>query len=187
MYDDRAYQQEDVEYALKHGNELRPIHCLATGGGKTYCQALIAKHEMDAGNGVGILTPRGEIFDQTHGCLNEVVGMTNVGTLRAGMEWLSYMPVHLISWDTLISRVKKSDFWYPDIKRLIVDEAHLSVSPRKLEILDYYADKGIIIDGYTATPARRSGKGLGSFYTNIKNVISIKELIRRGYLTPFRS
>lgn len=184
MFEERQYQLDDVNYAMDHGPDVRPIHCIATGGGKTLCQAMIAKRELDRGNPTAIVTPRIEIFDQTHSVVSEILGASNVATLKAGSSWRPYLPVHIVSWDTLIARIKRDPFWYPDVKRFIVDEAHLSLSPRKNEVLDHYAEANILIDGYTATPARKSGKGLGDFYTNIKHVISIRELINRGYLAP---
>ncbi len=183
-FETRQYQVEDIEYGINHGPEITPIHCIATGGGKTYCQAMIAKHEFDAGNAVGIVTPREEIFDQTHNVAAEIIGAKNLTKLMAGHHWRPYQPVHIISWDTLTARVKRSENWFPSIRRLIVDEAHLSLSPLKMKVLEYYRDKGVIIDGYTATPARKTGRGLGSFYTNIKNVISVRQLIEQGYLAP---
>ncbi len=183
-FEPRPYQTEDINYALDHDNDIRPIHCAPTGSGKTVIQAFIAKRELDRGNRTAILTPREEIFNQTHSILNQVVGAENVATLRAGHEWNSYKPVHIVSWPTLTTRSKKSDFWYPRVERVLVDECHLSMAPRISEILDHYELQGAVIDGYTATPARKSGKGLGRYFTEIKHVRSVRQLIKDGWLAP---
>lgn len=77
------------------------------------------------------------------------------------------------------------DFWLPNVERLLVDECHLSMAPRILEILEHYREAGKTrIDGYTATPARLTGKGLGNFFTEIKHVVSVRQLIKDGWLAP---
>jgi len=184
VFEDRSYQADSVNYALDHGPDVRPIHCAPTGSGKTVIQALIAQRELQRGNRTAILTPREEIFGQTHGVLEDMVGWSNVALLKSGEEWRSDKPVHVVSWPTLTTRVRKSDAWYPDVDRVIVDEAHLAMAPKILEALQYYAKRNVTIDGFTATPARKSGKGLGRFFTTIKHVTSVRQLIADGKLAP---
>lgn len=184
MIEERKYQSDDVNYAMNHGRQQRVIHCSPTGSGKTVIQALIAKREMDRGNETAILTPRNEIFSQTHGLLEQVVGSRNIGVLRAkreGESWNPTAPVHVVSWPTLVRRSKNNDWWFPRVKRVLVDECHLSMAPKILEILRHYEPKAVI-DGYTATPARQTGKGLGRFFTEIKHVTTVRQLIEDGYL-----
>lgn len=182
----RDYQEEDVNYAMHHGMDDRVIHCSPTGSGKTVIQGLIAKREMARGDSTAILTPRNEIFTQTARMCGRLVGVENVSMLRAkrkGERWDPVSPVHVVSWPTLIARARRSNFWFPDVKRVLVDECHLSMAPKILEILQHYAPKARI-DGYTATPARQTGKGLGRFFTEIKHVTSVRRLIADGWLAP---
>jgi superfamily II DNA or RNA helicase len=182
----RKYQADDVNYAMGHGREDRVIHCAPTGSGKTVIQALICKREFDRGDSTAILTPRNEIFNQTYKTVGELVGYENVSRLRArrkGEAWDSSRPVHVVSWPTLIARARRNDFWFPKVQRLLVDECHLSIAPKILEILKHYAPKARI-DGYTATPARMTGKGLGAFFTEIKHVTSVRQLIKDKWLAP---
>jgi len=58
------------------------------------------------------------------------------------------------------------------------------MAPRVSEALDHYAELGAVIDGYTATPSRKSGKGLGRYFTEIKHVTSVRQLIKDGWLAP---
>ncbi len=84
----------------------------------------------------------------------------------------------------MLARTAKSEAWFPNVDLLLVDECHLSVSPAMAErVLPYYQDRAQIV-GLTATPARKSGRGLGSFYTEIKHVTSVKRLIEEGHLCP---
>lgn len=182
----REYQAKDVDYAMGHGVNDRVIHCSPTGSGKTVIQALICKRELDRGDATAILTPRNEIFDQTHRTVSGLCGHGNVSVLRAKRKdetWNPVNPVHIVSWPTLIARAKKNDFWFPRVQRVLVDECHLSMAPKILEILHHYAPKARI-DGYTATPARQTGTGLGRFFTEIKHVTSVRQLIKEGYLAP---
>ena len=182
----REYQDKAVDYAMGHGIDDRVIHCAPTGSGKTIMQAKICKREMDRGDSTAILTPRNEIFDQTHGVTAELCGHENVSILRAmrkGEFWYPGNPVHVVSWPTMISRARKNDFFFPKVARVQVDECHLSMAPKILEILEHYAPKARI-DGWTATPARMTGKGLGRFFTEIKHVTTVRQLIKDGYLCP---
>ena len=184
--EERQYQADDVNYAMGHGKDDRVIHCSPTGSGKTVIQALICKRELDRGDGTAILTPRNEIFNQTFKTVAELCGYGNVSRLRAkreGESWNSSNPVHIVSWPTLIARAKRSEFWFPKVSRVLVDECHLSIAPKILEILEHYAPKARI-DGYTATPARMTGRGLGAFFTEIKHVTSVRQLINEGWLAP---
>ena len=186
MIEERQYQADDVNYAMGHGVNDRVIHCSPTGSGKTVIQALIAKRELDRGNKTAILTPRNEIFSQTFGLLSQFIGPTNVTALRAkrtGETWNPVAPIHVVSWPTLVTRAKRSDWWFPRVDRVLVDECHLAMAPKILEILEHYAPKARI-DGYTATPARQTGKGLGRFFTEIKHVTSVRQLIKDGFLAP---
>ena len=97
IYEKRQYQIDDVNYAMNHGKEIRPIHIASTGSGKTYMQAQIAKRELERGNTTAIFTPRAEIFDQTHSALVDICGHKNIGTLRSGFEWNSSKPIHIVS------------------------------------------------------------------------------------------
>lgn len=187
-FEDRQYQLDAVNYAMSHGLDDKVIHCSPTGSGKTVMQAKICKREMDRGNSTAILTPRNEIFTQTHNMVasKEMCGPENVSILRArrkGETWNPVAPVHIVSWPTLISRARRSKFWFPRVNRIQVDEAHLSIAPKILEILHHYAPKSVI-DGWTATPARMTGKGLGSFFTGIKHVTTVRQLIKDGHLAP---
>jgi superfamily II DNA or RNA helicase len=182
----RDYQDDAVNYAMHHGKDDKIIHCAPTGSGKTIMQAKICKREMDRGNSTAILTPRNEIFTQTHEVTADLCGHNNVSILRAmrkGEFWQPGNPVHVVSWPTMISRARKNDFFFPKVDRVQVDECHLSMAPKILEILEHYAPKAVI-DGWTATPARMTGKGLGRFFTAIKHVTSVRQLIKEGYLCP---
>lgn len=184
--EERQYQYDDVNHAMNHGIDHKVIHCAPTGSGKTIIQAKICKREIDRGDCTAILTPRDIIFNQTANIVTDLCGLENVAILRAkrpGEGWNPSKPVHIVMWPTLIARTRRDDFWFPNVQRVLVDECHLSMAPKILEILHHYAPKAKI-DGYTATPARQTGKGLGRFFTEIKHVTTVRQLVKDGYLCP---
>lgn len=180
-YELRPYQAKSVDRVLSIMDKI--IECAPTGSGKTVCQAFVCKGGLERGERTAILTPRAEIFDQTHSALMDVCGHENVATLRSGHRWDSMKPVHVVSWPTLVARKRKSDLWLPDVDRVLVDEVHLALAPKVGEILDYYADRAHVV-GYSATPARQTGKGLGTYFDAIHQVTTVRQLIEEGFLCP---
>ena len=182
MFELWDFQRRDVDFAFDSVGT--PIHAAPCGSGKTVMQCHLAKREMDIGNYTAILTPRIELFRQTHGTAAAICGIDNIAELRADGHWNRNKPIHIVSWNTLARRSKRSDAWFPYVQRVLVDECHLSMAPQIRRVLEYYRDKRVRIDGYTATPGRKSGKGLGSFYSEIKHATSVRQLIAEGRLSP---
>lgn len=184
----RQYQSDairTVNERLAEGH--RPIVCAATGSGKTVIAGQIAKDGIEQGKRVLWMTGREEIIRQAYRTFSDMCGLENVGVLCAGLAnetpfWF-YPKVTLASWDTLKARWNKSSTWQIPADIVMYDEAHLSLSKRMCEtIIPHYEDRSVI--GLTATPARRTGRGLGSHYTRIIQVQSVQQLIDQGYLAP---
>ena len=66
-------------------------------------------------------------------------------------------------------------------KPLVIGNCHLSTAKSRIEILSLYPDATVI--GLTATPCRGDGRGLGEFYDDLVEGVSIKWLISNGYLS----
>lgn len=130
------------------------------------------------------MTPREELVYQMRDTMREVCGPHNVGVLKSGEHWRRDLPIQVISWPTMLARTARDEMWFPDVDTLAIDECHLALSRKMVErILPYYADRTEVF-GVTATPARKSGHGLGNFFTEIKNVISVRQLVKMGRLAP---
>lgn len=184
-FDLRDYQRQAIDTAYQRvADGHRPIIQACTGSGKTVIAAFIAKEMLDASKRVLWLSGREEILRQTFATFNEVCGLGRVGILmRKETPWWFYPPVTVASWDTLKARWNKSDTWKIPADVVLVDECHLSLSEKMSEtIMPHYRDKVVI--GMTATPARRSGRGLGSYFTRIIQVSSIPKLIEEGFIAP---
>lgn len=185
MFELRPYQSEAIDRAMTRVAEgHRPIICAATGSGKTVIAGHIARDAMQAGKRVLWMTGREEILRQTYKTFVELCGVDKVGVLmRDEGPWWMYPPVTVASWDTLKSRWNRSDIWHIPADVVLVDECHLSLSAVMAgTIMPHYASKTVI--GLTATPSRKSGRGLGSYYTRIIQVQSVQRLIDDGFLAP---
>lgn len=185
MFERREYQHEAAAYAIDSmARGGRPILCSPCGSGKSYIEALVAKHALENDKTFCVLTPREELLNQMHETLASVCGVGNVGVLKSGQHWRRELPIQVVSWPTLVSRTARSTAWFPMSDICAIDEAHLSVSPKMAErVLPYFEQRSETF-GVTATPGRKSGRGLGSFYTEIKHVITVRQLIRDQKLAP---
>jgi superfamily II DNA or RNA helicase len=93
--------------------------------------------------------------------------------------------VQVASFDTLHVRAVRTDkMELPKADVVIVDEAHLSISATRQNIISSYPDAVII--GLTATPARGDGRGLGEIYDVIVPSWPMRKLIDHGYLVEPR-
>ena len=105
------------------------------------------------------------------------------GVLMGGKRRERWHPVQIASIDTL-HRMQHP----PKASLVIVDEAHMSMSPTWRKTLDLYPEARII--GATATPIRLDGKGLGKKTGGLFDSLVLgpneAELIRMGFLVRSR-
>jgi DNA repair protein RadD len=89
------------------------------------------------------------------------------------------LPVQVASIDTLHRRER-----LPEADLLFLDEAHFSISPVWLKVVNRFI--GVPLIGMTATPIRTSGAGLGSMYDVMVQGPTMQDLIGLGHLVPAR-
>lgn len=93
--------------------------------------------------------------------------------------------VQVCSVDTLYRRaISGRQIPLPPASVVIFDESHLCTADTRLEILDRYPQA--IRFGFTATPARKSGKSLGVAFETLILGRKPRELIDAGMLVPLR-
>ena len=195
----RDYQKNQIKTIndrLLRVNNILAV--LATGGGKTVIFSEIIKqwqvptcviaHRKEliyqitltlARNGIyhNIIAPRGVISDCVKIQLNEL----------GKNYYRTNAKVYASSVDTLIRR--DSSEWHHNIRLWIIDEAHHVLHNNKWGKVcaRFKHAKGI---GFTATPHRTDGWGLGrqacGVFDEIVEVITMQELIDQNYLTPFK-
>ncbi|GAA4349932.1 DEAD/DEAH box helicase [Hymenobacter saemangeumensis] len=170
---------EGVREQMKQGHR-RILVVVPTGGGKTTIGGSIIHSSVSKGHRVLWLAHRKELVEQAHERISDRHKGFGIpaGVMMAGHPPRRKHAVQVASIATLIRRD------LPTAKVVLVDEAHHSVSPSFLNMLDKYPDAVVI--GLTATPYRLDGRGLGDVYTAIVAPVSIGDLQAQGYLTPVR-
>jgi len=171
----RPYQSDAIGQAseiLSRGGV--PLIASPTGSGKT----VLAVGMISANPGRSLfLAPRRELVHQAAEKL-EFAGIP-AGIVMAGETPNSYRKVQVASVQTLYARLKRG-VMMPPASLVIIDEAHLALSPSTLAVLKHYADAYRV--GLTATPARGDGRALGQLFTELVEVTTVKDLTEQGYL-----
>jgi DNA repair protein RadD len=183
----RPYQREQLAKVARamHAGYRRILVQLPTGAGKTHEIAAIVAAAVLAGLRVLILATRTRLVRQLHERL-EAFDVRH-GVLAAPLpELLDYSAaVQIASVDTLHRRaVVHERIPLPGADVVILDEGHLATAETRLGILRSYPDAVRL--GFTATPARKSGRSLGAAFDCLIQGPSIRELTAAGTLVPLR-
>ena len=179
----RPYQQQfiiDVNAAFAAG-QRRIIGVAPTGAGKTVILAAFVAVAVAEGWRVLILVHRRELIGQTIRKL-AAAGL-DAGVIAAGFDGDAERPVQVAMISTLHARaVRSRRMELPPAGVLIVDEAHHSPARTWRRIVEAYP--AAFLAGFTATPCRRSGSGLGVLFDTIIETPQTQELIDAGFLVP---
>jgi DNA repair protein RadD len=145
-----------------------------TGAGKTEMAMELLDATAKKGNRAAMVLDRIVLCNQTSERL-EKYGIDH-GVMQSGhWRFRPYEPIQVCSAQTLERRGS-----FPDLKLLVVDEAH----QMRRQTLEFIRNNpGVKVVGLSATPFT---KGLGRYYTNIVSAISTRELVERGRLAPLR-
>jgi DNA repair protein RadD len=147
-----------------------------TGSGKTHIIAAIVAAAASAGLRVLILATRTRIVWQIHERL-EAFAVVH-GVIAAALPDLNYRGarVQIASVDTLYRRsIVDAKLPLPDADAVFFDEAHLSLGASRVVLLERYANALHV--GFTATPAKVSGRPLSERFDELIVGPSVKSLI----------
>jgi superfamily II DNA or RNA helicase len=175
----RPYQEKSI-YALKCGIRAGHQKILlqsATGSGKTVLASAMIQSAVIKNKTVLFVAHRKEIIEQTSAKL-DAFGIEHGIIMAEHPRYKPRLPVQVASIQTLSRRAK------PPADLLIIDECHLSCSKSFTDLIAQYPDAVVI--GLTATPIRLDGKGLGTIYSHMVEVIPVRELIETGFLVKPR-
>lgn len=179
----RDYQKElvkKVRESAAKGNR-RIISCLSTGSGKSACIGEIVNSILDKRKKVIIVLPRRSLVRQLSKSFTSW-GIRH-GVIMSGHNCSNRLSdCQIISVDTYLSRIASGRMEIITADVLIIDETQLCFSENKIKLFDNYK----FVISFTATPVAPKNKALGNFYDDIVEVISMKELIAQGYLTPLK-
>ncbi len=160
----------------------RVLAVLPTGGGKTIVAAELVRRAVAGGKRVLFLAHKRELVQQASRKLF-AAGIDH-GIVAAGFTGRA-ASVQVASVPTLHSRaVRSSKIDLPPADLIIVDEAHHANATTWRRILDAYPEAQIV--GFSATPARGDGRGLGVVFQAMVEGPTIKQLIDLGHLVGTR-
>jgi len=175
----RPYQSEAFDLIYKKFSEGKKniLLVLPGGAGKTTIAAFMIKRALEKGKNVLFVAHRRELITQAVKRLGDYD--IESGIIMAGFEEMYYLRSQVASVQTLARRDAE---FVPDI--IFIDEAHRSVSPEYLRILEPYLGKTYIV-GMTGTPFGSSKKTpLSILYDDYVSSITSTDLVKNGWTVP---
>lgn len=190
---DRPYQVNAIRQLreMVSQGKRRIVAVAPTGSGKMHITARLMQLAIDKGFQCGFIAHQRELVEQcmrhlaSFGvpCHVEMAGFTS--DRHSAEEWKAKKDCWVASKDTVWARAFRSKKKEPLPADLIVfDEAHLSLSRTWMAIADHYEDAVLV--GFTATPCRGDGRGLGNLYQALIQVATYEELQASNFLVPLR-
>ena len=178
----RHYQRaaaHEIQTRVMHGAR-RILVVAPTGSGKTVLFAHLATTARARGRRVLIVAHRRELIHQAYAkLLASGLDEVDVGVVMASdPRRRPAAGIQVASVDTLRYRTR------PRADLVIIDECHRATAKSYRDLTDAYP--AAIHLGFTATPYRSDGRGLGEIYDEIVVVASIGSLIAEGYLVQPR-
>ena len=168
MFQLHDYQEELVELTRESYRNGYQAPCVVApcGAGKSVIISEIARMTTLKGNRVLFLVHRKELIDQ----IKQTFEFNGVD--------LSH--VHFGMVQTVVKkldRIKKPQL-------IITDENHHAMAKTYRKIYDYFSDVPRL--GFTATPIRLNGSGLGDVNDKLIETVDAKWLIENQYLSPYK-
>lgn len=162
------YQETIVQKVRQsYANGYRaPCVVAPCGAGKSIIIAEIARKTTKKGNRVLFLVHRRELIDQIKGTF---------GFVGVNLELVEFGMVQ-----TIVRKLDKID--KPQL--IITDENHHGLAKSYRKIYDYFSDVPKL--GFTATPVRLNGKGLGDINDILIEEVDASWLIDNEYLSPYK-
>jgi len=180
----RDYQQRAVDETRKviSLGKKKVLVVSPTGSGKSVIISEIFRLANEKGKKCLFMVHRRNLVTQIKETM-EKFGL-RVGVIMAGVESDLTCDVQVSTIQTFARRLQldslDSNRFFFQADLVVVDEAHRCCSKQYVDVLGLYADKVII--GFTGTPARSDGKGLGEIFDAIVDVVGVKELTEQGHL-----
>jgi DNA repair protein RadD len=177
----RPYQVENVAAldALAPGDRVLVVG--PTGCGKTVIFCELIKRQVERHKRVLVIAHSREIIHQTSRKLHD--NGVHHGIIQAGFDPRPMASVQVASIATLHVRAIRSEaMLLPLADLVIVDEAHHSVAHTYSKLIKRYPNALVI--GFTATPCRGDGRGLGGIFNTLIEMPQIPELIVQKHLVP---
>lgn len=173
----RPYQEKSIESlrtGMKKGH-VRQVLCASTGAGKSVIMLEMVKAAIEKGSRVMIICERRVLVEQ----FSKHLDSANIehGVLMA-QHW-RFRP-HAIVQVASAQTLERMDRW-PRFDVIFIDELHACMRKSIIEMITAFPNVKMV--GATATPFHPE---ISKHFSNVSNVITMKELVDDGYLVPFR-
>lgn len=167
MFRLHEYQQKLVDKTrISYVNGFKsPCVVAPCGAGKSVIISDIARTTTSKGNRVLFLVHRKELIDQIRTTFEQ--NGVNLNLVHFGMV------------QTVVRQLDK----IPKPQLIITDENHHSKAASYRKIYDHFID--VLKLGFTATPIRLNGSGLGDVNDILIEEVNAKWLIENNYLSPY--
>lgn len=177
----RDYQQRIVRSAKAAlDKRQKALIVAATGAGKTVMLAALA-HEV--GGRQLVLQHRLELVQQNSRTFRKVNPEAKIGYWTANKRHFGADTTFAMV-PSLANHVDRM----PKLDLIIADEAHHSIAPTWMKIIEaaYDANPDLKLAGFTATPSRSDGQGLKKLFGEVCDSEPISDLVRKGFLVQPR-
>lgn len=128
------------------------------------------------------MVPRPELVRQTVAALTRMEVPAGVIASHHHENPEAGVQVALVSSLVRPQRLERRALWNPDL--LLIDETHHLVAKTWQKLIEVFPEAYTV--GFTATPIRLDGKGLGRVFGGMVVVVTVKELMAKGWLAPAR-
>jgi DNA repair protein RadD len=179
----RPRQREFVERCVsaldEHGNT---VGIAATGFGKTIAlSAIVGRHLKEHGSKVLVLQHRDELLNQNRAKMAKVVPGVRASIFNA--EHKSWAGDVVFASEPTLRRQANVERM-PEFGLAVIDEVHHVAAPGYQRIITGLreANPATHLFGTTATIVRGDKATLKSIFTNVADVVGIKELVASGHL-----
>jgi superfamily II DNA or RNA helicase len=179
----RPYQQEAIApLRVSLGRHRRVVAVAPTGAGKGVLLAWMSVEAAARGKRVLISLHRIELVRQTLAALAE--HQVAAGVIASGHAELPELPIQVGMVPTVArpQRLKRWAAWNPDL--LVVDECHHLLAKSWERLIETWPLAYTI--GFTASPIRLDGKGLGRIFRDMVMIGTTRKLIAEGWLSPIK-
>ncbi|HEL8613808.1 TPA: DEAD/DEAH box helicase [Listeria monocytogenes] len=136
------------------------------GSGKSVILAEIIRRTTENKNHVLFLVHRKELIDQIQNTL-----------IMSGVD-MKHVTLGMVQ--TIVRRLDRT----PQPELIVIDESHHILANSYKKIIEYFHEARVI--GFTATPVRINGGGLGDINDTLIEKINAKWLIENNFLSPYK-
>lgn len=153
-----------------------------TGFGKTTCFSYMASRAAERGHIIGIGVHRDELIGQ----VSETLKSFNVkhGIISSDASYVPNQKVYVVSVPTYARRIGKQSI--PTFSLIVQDEAHHAIAGNQWgKFLEASPNAKAI--GFSGSPIRLDGRGMGEMFDVMVQGPSVAELITAGRLSRYKA